>query len=197
MEKKLVFATNNKHKLSEIRAIVPKGFIVVGLSEIGCSHEIHETEETLEGNADLKAGHVVEVHSLDCFADDTGLEVDALGGKPGVYSSRYAGEEGDAEKNIDKLLLELQGNANRSARFRTVISLMLEGKVYHFVGIVEGNILHERRGKEGFGYDPVFQPLGFEQSFAEMPLEVKNSISHRGRATRKLIDFLTKRSLNH
>ena len=197
MDKKLVFATNNKHKLKEIRAIVPHGFNVLGLADIGCSHEIKETAGTLEGNADLKAGHVVDFHGLDCFADDTGLEVDALGGKPGVYSSRYAGEEGDSEKNIDKLLSELEGKPGRSARFRTVISLMLDGRVHHFEGIVEGIILAERRGMEGFGYDPVFLPLGFDQSFAEMPLEIKNSISHRGRATRKLIDFLTKALNDH
>jgi XTP/dITP diphosphohydrolase len=190
--KKLVFATNNKHKLIEIRQIVPDIFEVVGLEDIGCFTDIPETAETLEGNADIKADYVFTHFNLSCFADDTGLEVDALGGAPGVYSARYAGEDGNADKNIDKLLQELSSYSNRKARFRTVISLILDSEVHHFEGQVEGKINHERQGEDGFGYDPVFVPDGFNQSFAEMPAETKNSISHRGIATRKLIDFLSK-----
>lgn len=187
---KLVFATNNKHKLAEIRKLVPEGYEVLSLSEIGCSADIPETASTLEGNADLKSSFVYNNFGMDCFADDTGLEVEALDGKPGVYSARYAGEEGNPEKNIDKLLSELSSHQNRAARFRTVISLIIEGKIMHFEGIVEGSILHERKGNEGFGYDPVFLPDGFNESFAEMDPDLKNSISHRGRATRKLINYL-------
>jgi len=148
------------------------------------------TAETLEGNADLKANFVLQHFGVDCFADDTGLEVDALDGRPGVYSARYAGEEGNAERNIDKLLKELHGSSNRKARFRTVISLALKSEILHFEGIVEGNIIQERRGGEGFGYDPVFIPEDYNETFAEMPADLKNSISHRGRATRKLMDYL-------
>jgi XTP/dITP diphosphohydrolase len=190
MKKKLVFATNNDHKLSEIRNILTDRFEIHGLKDIGCSTDIPETAETLEGNADLKSGFVYEQFSTDCFADDTGLEVDSLGGKPGVYSARYAGEDGNAEKNINKLLSELKEKSDRKARFRTVISLNIGGVITHFEGIVEGVIIDVRRGKDGFGYDPVFVPDGYDLTFAEMPLELKNSISHRGRATRKLIDFL-------
>jgi len=186
----LVFATNNAHKLLEIRSIIPEGYDVFGLIDIGCNKDIPETSDTLEGNADLKSVYVYEHFSRNCFADDTGLEVDALNGEPGVFSARYAGEEGNAEKNIDKLLSALEGHTNRKARFRTVISLILDGRIIHFDGIVKGSILHERRGIEGFGYDPVFLPEGYDQSFAEMDLELKNSISHRGRATRKLIEYL-------
>jgi len=191
MKKNLVFATNNKHKLSEIKNIVPESFEVQGLEDIGCFSDIPETAETLEGNADLKSGFVYENFNTDCFADDTGLEVDALGGQPGVYSARYAGEDGNAENNIDKLLSELHDKTNRKARFRTVISLNMGGNIHHFEGIVEGSIINERRGSDGFGYDPVFVPDGYKQTFAEMPLDLKNSISHRGRATRKLIEFLS------
>ncbi len=190
--KKLVFATNNKHKLTEIRQIVPDIFEVVGLEDIGCFTDIPETAETLEGNADIKANYVFTHFNLSCFADDTGLEVVALGGAPGVYSARYAGEDGNADKNIDKLLQELSSFSNRKARFRTVISLILDNELHHFEGQVEGKIIHERQGEDGFGYDPVFVPNGYDQSFAEMPAETKNSISHRGIATRKLIDFLSK-----
>lgn len=186
----LVFATNNLHKINEIRNILPSEYELLGLKDIGCLEDIPETAPSLEGNADLKALFVYKNYGKDCFADDTGLEVDALGGKPGVYSARYAGEEGNAEKNIDKLLSELQEEENRKARFRTVISLIIQGKIMHFVGIVEGKILEERRGGEGFGYDPVFLPDGYTESFAEMDLTLKNEISHRGRATRKLIAFL-------
>lgn len=190
MTEKLVFATNNKHKLKEIRQIVPSRYEIQGLEDIGCFQDIPETADTLEGNADLKSFYVFSNFKLNCFADDTGLEVEALDGKPGVYSARYAGEDGNAENNIDKLLKELGNTANKNARFRTVISLILDGKTHHFEGTVEGKIIEERRGEDGFGYDPVFVPNGYQQSFAEMPAEIKNSISHRGRATRKLIDFL-------
>jgi len=188
--KKLVFATNNAHKLSEISKIMPEGFEIFGLKDIGCTAEIAETANTLEGNADLKAMYVYANFGLDCFADDTGLEVEALDGKPGVFSARYAGEDGNAEKNIDKLLKELQGKQNRKARFRTVISLMIKGEAKHFEGIVEGTIITNRKGLEGFGYDPVFVPDGYEQSFAQMPQSLKNKISHRGRATQKLLEYL-------
>lgn len=190
MAEKLVFATNNKHKLAEIRQIVPKGYEVQGLEDIGCYSDIPETAETLEGNADLKSFYVYKNFKLNCFADDTGLEVEALGGRPGVYSARYAGEDGNAEKNIDKLLKELANTKNRKARFRTVISLIIDGHSHHFEGIVKGEIIEHRRGKDGFGYDPVFVPDGYAQSFAEMSADSKNSISHRGKATRKLINFL-------
>jgi len=186
----LVFATNNSHKLLEIHNIIPAGYEVLGLKDIGCDTDIPETSDTLEGNADLKSVYVYEHYSRNCFSDDTGLEVDALNGEPGVFSARYAGEEGNAEKNIDKLLSALAKHDNRKARFRTVISLILDGRIIHFDGIVEGSILHARRGIEGFGYDPVFLPEGYDQSFAEMDIDLKNSISHRGRATRKLIDYL-------
>jgi XTP/dITP diphosphohydrolase len=192
MSQKLVFATNNAHKLQEIRNIVPSGFEILGLKDIGCREDIPETAGTLEGNADIKAMFVYARYGLNCFADDTGLEVDALDGRPGVFSARYAGEEGDADKNIDRLLRELHGVENRKARFRTVISLLIDGIIMHFEGIVEGRILLERRGEEGFGYDPVFLPDGYDRTFAEMDLELKNSISHRGRATRKLMEYLSK-----
>ncbi|MDT8392506.1 MAG: non-canonical purine NTP diphosphatase [Bacteroidales bacterium] len=191
MNKKLVFATNNEHKLAEIRAVVPKGFIILGLKDIGCTEDIIESADTLQGNADLKSMHVYSNYGMDCFADDTGLEVDQLNGRPGVYSARYAGEDGNAEKNIDKLLEELRGIHHPVARFRTVISLVISGKIKHFEGIVTGQIIPERRGKDGFGYDPVFMPDNHSQTFAEMPLQLKNSISHRGKAMQKLIDFLS------
>jgi XTP/dITP diphosphohydrolase len=191
MKSKLVFATNNKHKLMEIRKIIPPRIEILSLEDIACFEDIPETAETLEGNAGLKSGFTYLYYQKDCFADDTGLEVDALGGKPGVHSARYAGEDGNAEKNIEKLLRELGDVTNRKARFRTVISLIMGGNEEFFEGIVEGQIIHEKRGSEGFGYDPVFLPDGYDQTFAEMPLDLKNSISHRGRAIRKLIDHLS------
>jgi len=193
MHEELVFATNNQHKLLEISKIIPDRFNLKGLKDIGCTVDIPETAKTLEGNADIKSLFVYEGFGRNCFADDTGLEVDALDGRPGVYSARYAGEEGDAEKNMSKLLNELEGVENRKARFRTVISLVIDGQIMHFEGIVEGSILLERRGAEGFGYDPVFLPDGYDTSFAEMDLELKNIISHRGRAVRKLIEYLEKK----
>lgn len=187
---KIVFATNNKNKVKEIKALLPKDIEILSLKDIGCTEDIEETENTIEGNARLKADYITKNYGYDCFADDTGLEVDALGGKPGVFSARYAGEDGNAGRNIEKLLSELQGQENRSARFRTVISLIIKGKAVHFEGIVEGAIIHERRGADGFGYDPVFLPDGYDKTFAEMDLGLKNSISHRGRAMRKLIEHL-------
>ncbi len=188
--KKLVFATNNPHKLQEVREILSGQYEVVGLKDIGFTGDIPETGTTLDENASIKSHFVLEHYGMDCFADDTGLEVEALNGAPGVYSARYAGEEATYEKNVDKLLKELSGKTNRSARFRTVISLLLDGKEYTFEGTVEGKIIEERRGEGGFGYDPVFVPEGYEQTFAEMDAVLKNKISHRGRATRKLVEFL-------
>ena len=192
---KLVFATNNAHKLQEVRHILGERFEVVGLKDIGCHEDIPETAETLEGNAQQKAHYVKEHYGLDCFADDTGLEVAALDGAPGVHSARYAelfgkGDTHDSDANMNLLLNNLEEKTDRSARFRTVIALLYKGQEYLFEGICPGKILHERHGSEGFGYDPIFQPTGFDQSFAQMSAEEKNAISHRGRATQKLAEFL-------
>jgi len=192
---KIVFATNNQHKLAEVRQILGERFEVVGLKDIGCHEDIPETAETLEGNAQQKAHYVKEHYGLDCFADDTGLEVAALDGAPGVHSARYAelfgkGETHDSDANMNLLLNNLEEKTDRSARFRTVIALIYKGQEYLFEGICPGKILHERHGSEGFGYDPIFQPTGFDQSFAQMSAEEKNAISHRGRATQKLAEFL-------
>ena len=188
--RRLIFASNNKHKLIEVRAAL-KGIVeVVSLAEAGLEGEIPETSDTLQGNALQKAQWVWERSHTNCFADDTGLEVNALGGAPGVYSARYAGEHCSFDDNIDKLLTALDGQTNRKADFRTVICLIENGKERYFEGRVDGQILTERHGKEGFGYDPVFMPDRFAVSFAEMPLEVKNSISHRGRAVEKLATYL-------
>lgn len=186
----IVFASHNQHKIEEIRAILGPDFVLKGLSDIGCYEVIPEPYDTLEENALAKARHVTDHHNMDCFADDTGLEVEALHGMPGVYSARYAGPEKDSIKNMQKLLKELQGSQNRRARFRTVIALVLQGSSYFFEGIVEGRIDHEAKGKQGFGYDPVFIPDGYTMSFAEMPAKEKNRISHRKRAMDKLINFL-------
>ena len=188
--KKLVFATNNAHKLEEVRAILQEKFDVAGLADIGCKTDIPETGTTLEANASIKSHFVVINYKLDCFADDTGLEVDALDGRPGVYSARYAGENASYGQNVDKLLKELDAFENRKARFRTVISLMLEGREHFFEGVVEGRIIKARKGNSGFGYDPVFVPDGYTQTFAEMDANLKNSISHRAKAIQKLADFL-------
>jgi XTP/dITP diphosphohydrolase len=190
----LCFATNNPGKLKEIQAMLKEGYTLSGLKDIGCDEDIPETEETLEGNSHLKAAHVWNKYKVSCFADDTGLEVEALEGAPGVYSARYAGSDCDPEKNMDLLLKNLQGKTNRQARFRSVITLILEGKEYQFDGVVEGEILMERKGNQGFGYDPIFRPEAYEKSFAEMTIEEKNKISHRGRAVQKLIDFLNNKS---
>ena len=187
---KLVFATNNKHKLQEVRDIVGNRVEVLSLSDIGCCDDIPETADTLQGNALIKARHIYGKYGLDCFADDTGLEVEALGGAPGVYSARYAGEECDSEANMRKLLENLTGKSNRNAQFRTVIALIIDGKEMLFDGIVKGTIAMEKKGDSGFGYDPIFIPEGHTESFAQMSGEMKNSMSHRFRATQQLGDYL-------
>jgi XTP/dITP diphosphohydrolase len=190
MENELIFATNNLHKLAEIQHIIGESFIVKSLQQIGCHDDIPETAPTLEGNALLKAQYIFDRYGKNCFADDTGLEVEALDGRPGVFSARYATDGHDFEANIDKILNELEGVKNRKARFRTVIALILNSHVHYFEGIVNGEIITERKGGKGFGYDPVFLPLGHELTFAEMPLSEKNKISHRALAVNKLVDFL-------
>ena len=187
---KIVFATNNHHKLSEIRQILGDRVEVLSLQDIGCDVDIPETGKTLEENALQKAQYVFEHYHTDVFADDTGLEVEALNGAPGVYSARYAGEGHDSEANMSKLLKKLSNNDNRKARFRTVIALIQQGNVHKFEGIVNGQIIRERRGGEGFGYDPIFQPDGYDKTFAELGLDIKNTISHRARAVAKLRAFL-------
>ena len=187
---KLVFATNNRHKLDEVRAIVGDRVEVLSLNDIGCHDDIPETADTLQGNALIKARYIHEKFGVDCFADDTGLEVEALDGAPGVYSARYAGEECDSEANMQKLLQNLTGKSNRNAQFRTVIALIIKGEEKLFNGIVKGTITEEKRGDSGFGYDPVFIPEGFSESFAQMSGEMKNSISHRYRATLELSNYL-------
>ena len=188
--KTLVFATNNKHKIREVSEMLDGVVEVKSLADVGLSGDIPETSDTLQGNALQKARWVWERVGMDCFADDTGLEVDALGGAPGVYSARYAGEHCSFDENIDKLLAALDGKTNRKADFRTVICLMEHGVPRYFEGRVDGVILTERYGSEGFGYDPVFMPDRFAVSFAEMPLDVKNQISHRGHAVKLLVDYL-------
>lgn len=187
---KLVFATNNRHKLDEVRAIVGDRVEVLSLNDIGCHDDIPETADTLQGNALIKARYIHEKFGVDCFADDTGLEVEALDGAPGVYSARYAGEECDSEANMQKLLHNLTGKSNRNAQFRTVIALIIKGEEKLFNGIVKGTITEEKRGDSGFGYDPIFVPEGFSESFAQMSGDMKNSISHRYRATRELSNYL-------
>ncbi len=190
--KELIFVTNNKHKLSEIRQIIGRYYTIKSLADIGFDEDIEETAPDLEGNALLKARHIHDRYGLDCFADDTGLEVDALNGAPGVYSARYAGENASYADNVSKLLEAMKGEPVRTARFRTVIALILDNKSYLFEGQVDGEILTEPRGETGFGYDPIFRPLQSDKSFAEMPAEEKNAISHRGRATEKLQSFLVR-----
>ena len=187
---KLVFATNNLHKLKEVQEMLCNSIEVLSLKDIGCFEDIEETESTLEGNAKLKADYITEKYGFDCFADDTGLEVEALDGKPGVYSARYAGAHGNAEKNMEKLLNELQNKSNRKAKFRTIIALNLRNKQYLFEGICEGEILNEKTGVKGFGYDPIFKPSNASCSFADMNSEEKNIISHRGIAIQELVQFL-------
>lgn len=188
--KELVFATNNEHKLRELREIAGEKFRILSLKDINCFDDIPETEPTIKGNALIKANYIKDKYGYDCFADDTGLEVEALGGEPGVYSARYAGEDCDSEKNIDKILTKLKNESNRKARFITYIALILEGNTHIFEGEVQGEILTERHGEGGFGYDSVFKPVESENSFAEMLPEEKNAISHRGRAVQKLLKFL-------
>jgi XTP/dITP diphosphohydrolase len=190
MKKKLVVATNNAHKLEEISAILGNEMELLSLKDIHCNADIPETADTLEGNARQKAMYIHENYGMDCFADDTGLEVEALNGAPGVFSARYAGDGHDSEANMQKLLKELEGKENRKAQFRTAICLIMEGKEYLFEGIVKGYIIEEKRGGAGFGYDPIFVPEGYDQTFAELGNDVKNTISHRARAVEKLCTFL-------
>ena len=187
---KLVFATNNKHKLEEVRDILGSGVEVLSLNDIGCNDDIPETADTLQGNALIKARHIYNKYNVSCFADDTGLEVEALGGAPGVLSARYAGDGHDSEANMQKLLQNLTGESNRNAQFRTVIALIIDGEEILFDGIVKGVITYKKMGDSGFGYDPIFIPEGYNESFAQMGSEEKNSLSHRYRATKKLNDYL-------
>ena len=191
MKRKLVFATNNAHKLEEVSSILADKVELLSLDDINCHTDIPETADTLEGNAYLKSSLIYQNYGLDCFGDDTGLEVEALGGAPGVYSARFAGGEGhNAEANILKLMQELEGKENRRAQFRTAISLILDGKEYLFEGVIKGEIIKEKRGNSGFGYDPVFIPEGYDRTFAELGNEIKNQISHRALAVNKLCEFL-------
>ena len=186
----LVFATNNANKIKEIQSMLPESIEIISLESIGCHEDIPETADTIEGNAIMKANYVMEKYGYDCFADDTGLEVDSLNGEPGVFSARYAGEQKLAEDNMDKLLVNLENSANRNAQFKTVITLNLKGKQYLFTGIARGEITSTKNGNQGFGYDPIFRPEGYQETFAQLSLETKNTISHRGKATRELIAFL-------
>ena len=190
MKTKLCFATNNAHKVEEIQAILGKSFELLSLNDIHCKEELPETGNTLEANSLQKAKYLYDNYHTDCFADDTGLEVHALGGEPGVYSARYAGEQRNHADNINLLLKNLVNKFDRSARFRTVITLIQGGNITQFEGIVNGKIIEELRGTEGFGYDPIFIPEGFNRTFAEMTLIEKGEISHRGRAFQKLVEFL-------
>ena len=191
---KIVFATNNKNKIKEIQSMLPPSIEIISLESIGCHEEIPETADTIEGNAIMKANYVTQKYGYDCFADDTGLEVDALDGEPGVYSARYAGEQKSPEDNMDKLLLNLKNETNRRAQFKTVIALNLNGEQHLFTGIARGEITSEKSGDQGFGYDPIFRPEGYQETFAQVSLETKNTISHRGKATRALITFLNENS---
>ena len=195
MKKRLVFATNNAHKLEEIRAILGNSIEILSLADIHCHADIPETADTLEGNARQKSRYVYEHYGLDCFADDTGLEVESLGGAPGVYSARYADGQGhDSQANMNKLLKEMEEKNDRKAQFRTIISLIEKGEERQFEGIVKGQITREKRGESGFGYDPIFHPDGYETTFAELGSDIKNRISHRARAVAALCDYLTKES---
>lgn len=194
MKRKLVFATNNAHKLEEIRAMLNEKVEILSLTDINCHVDIPETADTLEGNAYLKAKYIYTHYGLDCFADDTGLEVEALDGAPGVYSARYAGDGHDSQANMQKLLKEMEEKNNRKAQFRTVISLIEKGEERRFEGVVKGEITMERRGDSGFGYDPIFQPEGFDETFAELGSEIKNKISHRAKAVEALCNYLSQKN---
>lgn len=189
---KIVFASNNKNKIQEIKNQLPREIELVSLEDIGCFEDIPETAETIEGNAILKANYVTERYNLPCFADDTGLEIEVLNNEPGVYSARYAGEQRDSNDNMNKVLEKLMDIENRKAQFKTVIALNLNNEQYLFTGIVKGNIGTEKVGNDGFGYDPIFTPENHSITFAEMDLNQKNEISHRGRAVKQLIEFLNK-----
>lgn len=187
---KLVFASNNQNKIKEIQQLLPPSIEIISLEDIGCHEEIPETADTIEGNAIIKANYVTQKYGYDCFADDTGLEVEALNGAPGVYSARYAGEQRSAEDNMDKLLEALSDKTNRNAHFKTVITLNLNGKQHLFTGIARGEITLAKAGNKGFGYDPIFRLEGHDETFAELSSTIKNQVSHRGKATQLLIDFL-------
>lgn len=189
---KLVFASNNVNKIKEIQSILNGSIQLLSLEDIGCHEEIPETADTIEGNAILKANYVTEKYGYDCFADDTGLEVKALNGEPGVYSARYAGEQKNADDNMNKLLDALKNENDRSAQFKTVIALNLNGAQHLFTGLAKGTITLNKTGNHGFGYDPIFQPVNYNETFAELSAEVKNKISHRAKATEQLIDFLNR-----
>ncbi|WP_264558513.1 non-canonical purine NTP diphosphatase [Flavobacterium sp. N2270] len=188
----LVFASNNKNKIQEIQQLLPSSIKILSLEDIGCFEDIPETSTTIEGNAILKANYVTKKFGYNCFADDTGLEVEVLNGEPGVYSARYAGEQKNAEDNMNKLLFELNDKSNRNAHFKTVIALNINGEQHLFEGIAKGTITFEKKGVDGFGYDPIFQPQGHSSTFAQISMIEKAKISHRGIATRSLIDFLSK-----
>ena len=188
---KICFATNNQNKLKEVQKAIGDKFEIVGLKSIGCTEELPETQTTLEGNSIQKAQFVSEKYGVNCFADDTGLEIEALSGEPGVFSARYAGKSCSSEDNMAKVLANLEGESNRKAQFKTVITLILNGEQNQFVGSADGNIREEKSGEEGFGYDPVFEPSGYDVTFSEMTMEKKNEISHRGKAVRMLSDFLS------
>ena len=192
---KLVFASNNKNKIQEIQALVPNTIQIVSLEDIGCTEDIPETADTIEGNAILKDNFITEKYGYDCFADDTGLEVAALANAPGVYSARYAGEQKNADDNMAKLLDNLSDKTNRKAQFKTVICLNLNGNQHLFEGIIKGEIIHEKRGSAGFGYDPIFIPNGYSNTFAEMSMSEKSKISHRGLAVEKLVAFLKQKGI--
>jgi XTP/dITP diphosphohydrolase len=192
---KLVFATNNKNKLREVQSLMPAHIELLSLKDIGCLKDIPETQDTIEGNAIQKAIYITETYGYDCFADDTGLEVKALDGKPGVYSARYAGEHRDANDNMDKLLKALEHQPKRNAQFKTVIALSLKEELYMFAGICKGEITKIKKGDQGFGYDPIFKPLSYTKTFAELSLQEKNRIGHRGKAVNLLITFLNKLNL--
>jgi XTP/dITP diphosphohydrolase len=189
---KLIFATHNKHKVEEIQKMLPNHINILTLKDIGCDEDIPETASSLEGNASLKANFILENYQVNCFADDTGLEIEALNGEPGVFSARYAGEKKNSKDNMKLVLKKMQGVVNRKARFRTVISLQINGEKHQFEGVVNGVIREFENGSEGFGYDPIFQPDGYELTFAEMSIEEKNAISHRGRAIQKFVEFLNR-----
>jgi XTP/dITP diphosphohydrolase len=186
---KLVFATNNKNKILEVQQMLPSTIEIVSLESIGCLEDIPETADTIEENAIMKANYVTQKYGYNCFADDTGLEVEALNNEPGVFSARYAGEQRNSDDNMNKVLNALANETNRNAKFKTVIALNLNGKKYLFTGICKGEITLEKTGSQGFGYDPIFKPLGFKETFAELSIEQKNLISHRGKTIKKLLDF--------
>jgi len=187
---KLVFATNNQNKITEVQALIPKHIELLSLKDIGCFEDVPETQLTIKGNAIQKAEYIKEHYGFDCFADDTGLEVETLNGEPGVFSARYAGEQRDANDNMNKLLMELDGIPNRNAQFKTVIALYLNNKLHTFTGICKGEITKTKQGDSGFGYDPIFMPDGFIKTFAEMELSLKNKIGHRGKAVMELVGYL-------